>query len=267
MNITFLGTGHAATTELYNTCFVVSEGTNRFMVDAGGGNGVLKQLKECNIPLSEIHDVFITHAHTDHIIGVVWIIRIIASMMRSGEYEGKLTLYSHDEVLYALRTMCNLMADKFVLDRFDKDIIFDEVTSGDKRSITGNEVTFFDIGSPKKKQFGFSLLCPTGEKLVCLGDEPFHPCEEVYVSGCDWLLHEAFCLYSERDIFEPYKKNHSTPKDASELAERLGVKNLVLYHTEESHLPDRVRLYYEDGKQYYHGNLYVPNDLETIEMF
>ncbi|MCR5605691.1 MAG: hypothetical protein K6F69_02590 [Treponema sp.] len=47
------------------------------------------------------------------------------------------------------------------------------------------------------------------------------------------LLHEAFCLYSESEIFDPYEKHHSNVKDACEKAETLGIKNLLLYHTEE----------------------------------
>ena len=80
------------------------------------------------------------------------------------------------------------------------------------------------------------------------------------------MLHEAFCLYSQRDIFEPYKKNHSTVKDACELAEKLGVPNLVLYHTEDKSIENRKALYTEEGGQYYHGNLVVPDDLETLEL-
>ena len=70
----------------------------------------------------------------------------------------------------------------------------------------------------------------------------------------------------QRDIFEPYKKNHSTVKDACELAEKLGVPNLVLYHTEDKSIEKRKALYTEEGGQYYHGNLIVPDDLETLEL-
>ena len=35
-------------------------------------------------------------------------------------------------------------------------------------------------------------------------------------------------LYSQRDVFDPYEKHHSTVKDACELAEKLNVKNLLL---------------------------------------
>ena len=103
-----------------------------------------------------------------------------------------------------------------------------------------------------------------GRKLTCCGDEPYHDCEKAYVENSDWLLHEAFCLYSQADIFQPYKKHHSTVKDACELAEEAGIKNLILYHTEDQNIADRKRLYMEEGQAYYHGNLYVPDDLEKI---
>lgn len=62
-----------------------------------------------------------------------------------------------------------------------------------------------------------------GEKLTCCGDEPYHEYEMPYAKNSKWLLHEAFCLYSQADRFKPYEKHHSTVKDACELAERLGI--------------------------------------------
>lgn len=91
-------------------------------------------------------------------------------------------------------------------------------------------------------------------------------CERVYAENSEWLLHEAFCLYSERDIFDPYEKHHSTVKDACELAEKLNVKNLLLYHTEDKNISVRKQRYAEEGRQYCHGNLLIPDDLEALEL-
>ncbi len=140
------------------------------------------------------------------------------------------------------------------------------VEDGEKKIINDREVIFFDIKSTKAKQFGFSMELDSGKKFVCCGDEPYNSCEEVYVKGCDWLLHEAFCLYSQADIFDPYEKHHSTVKDACQLAEKLGVRNLVLYHMEDKNLKNRKELYRAEGSGYFSGNLYVPDDLETIEI-
>ena len=79
-------------------------------------------------------------------------------------------------------------------------------------------------------------------------------------------MHEAFCLYSQRDVFKPYEKHHSTVKDACVTAGELEVPNLVLYHTEDRNLAHRKRLYTEEGRAYYSGNLFVPEDLECFEL-
>lgn len=80
------------------------------------------------------------------------------------------------------------------------------------------------------------------------------------------MLHEAFCLFSQADKFKPYEKHHSTVKDACQLAEELQVKNLLLYHTEDKNISERKKLYTEEGRQYYKGNLLIPDDLETFEL-
>ena len=46
MKLTILGTGNATVTECYNTCFALSEEGKHFLVDCGGGNRILKVLKE-----------------------------------------------------------------------------------------------------------------------------------------------------------------------------------------------------------------------------
>ena len=86
-------------------------------------------------------------------------------------------------------------------------------------------------------------------------------------AGADWMMHEAFCLYEDREIFKPYEKHHSTAKDACELAERLGVKHLILYHTEDTNLAKRKELYTAEGSSYFDGELLVPDDREVIEIF
>ena len=50
------------------------------------------------------------------------------------------------------------------------------------------------------------------------------------------------------------------------LAEQLHVKNLVLYHTEDKNIRDRKALYTREGREFFHGRLYVPEDLEEIEL-
>ena len=264
MKLTILGTGNAAVSECYNTCFVLSDKEEYFLVDAGGGNRILKLLKDAGIELEDIHNIFVTHEHIDHVLGVIWLIRMIGQRMNQGKYEGDLRIYCHQELAEKIQTIASLTIQKKVCRHMGERIQFVKVESGEQREIMGCTVTFFDIASTKAKQFGFTMKLKNGGKFTCVGDEPYNEANYEYVKGSSWLLHEAFCLYAEADKFKPYEKHHSTVKEACQLAEELGDPNLLLYHTEETHLKERKELYTAEGQEYYHGNLYVPDDMEEF---
>lgn len=266
MKLTMLGTGNATVTECYNTCFTLSEGGQHFLVDAGGGNQILSILKEEGIMLNDIHDIFITHEHIDHLLGLIWLIRMIGQGMNQGKYDGEVRIYCHGGLIATITTIVGLTIQKKVAKHIGERIHLIPLESGDRRKILNCDVTFFDIGSTKAKQFGFTLTAPDGTKLSCCGDESYNPCEEPYVKGSDWLMHEAFCLYREADRFKPYEKHHSTVKEACLLAQELGIGNLILYHTEDTHLKERKKLYTEEGKTFYQGNLHVPDDREVFKL-
>lgn len=264
MEITMLGTGHAMVTECYNTCFIISDNDRHFMVDGGGGNTILRQLKHAGYQLTDIREIFVTHKHIDHLMGIIWIVRAICQSMVQGKHQGEVNVYAHDEVIGLIRDI----SDKLLLKKqsyfLDKRIHLICVNDGETKEIIGRKVTFFDIQSRKEKQFGFCMELAHGGKLTCCGDELYRPCERKYVENSTWLLHEAFCLYSQRDLFSPYEKCHTTVREACEMAEALGVENLLLYHTEDQNLERRKEMYGAEGSRYYHGNLYIPDDLERI---
>lgn len=261
-----LGTGSAAVKNCYNTCFVFSDNNEYFLVDAGGGNQILKILDEQNINITDLNHIFITHSHTDHILGAVWLVRMIGQAINYDGCNRQFNIYCHDEAADALKTICCATLPASVTKHFGGQIAVNILEDGDMYHILNCDIEFFDIKSDKTKQFGFIMNSPSDKKIVCCGDEPLS--EDIFekASCCDWLMHEAFCLYSERDIFKPYQKFHSTVKDACEIAEKLNVKNLILYHTEDSHIENRKILYSTEGKQYYTGNLVIPDDGEQIKI-
>ncbi len=266
MDLTLLGTGNAHVTECYNTCFALREDNRIFLVDTGGGSGILRQLKYSRLDWREIHDIFITHKHVDHLLGAIWLIREFYTGITDGVYEGDVTFYAHDEAITLLRDIAIQLLPRKETRMFDDRIRFKVVSDGQTRTIIGKETTFFDIVSTKAKQFGFALELGDGKKFVCCGDEPCREEAGRYAQGCEWLMHEAFCLYSQVEVFKPYERHHSTVKDACELAEKLGVHNLIIYHTEDSCIRHRKRLYTEEGRKYFSGNIFVPDDLEKIRL-
>lgn len=86
MRAIILGTGDAFATKCYNTCFALEENNKYFLVDAGGGNGILRQLELANIKCEEIEAMFITHTHTDHFLGGIWMIRAIGRLYLREKY-------------------------------------------------------------------------------------------------------------------------------------------------------------------------------------
>lgn len=258
------GTGNAAVTRCYNTCFALQNPEKQFfMVDAGGGNGILRILEDMDVDVSNIHHIFITHEHTDHLLGIVWLIRVIATRMRNGAYEGDLDIYCHEDLPETISTICRLTLQGKFFKMIGERIHLVPVHDGQNVQILNYPVTFFDIHSTKAKQYGFTTLLENGRRFTCCGDEPFSPGCAGYVKGSHWLTHEAFCLYSQRDAFKPYEKHHSTVKDACQLAENLEIKNLVLWHTEDKNISQRQELYMEEGRPYFSGRLFVPED-ETV---
>lgn len=261
-----LGTGIAMVTRCYNTCFAIKNDEEYFLVDAGGGNGIMGQLEKAGISYEKMHHMFVTHGHTDHILGAIWVIRTYAELMLANKYAGVFTVYGHDEVVNMLNTFCEMLFPGYLLKYINNNIFIKEVKDGDILQVNGLQLTFFDIASTKAKQFGFQAILPDGQKLVCLGDEPYQEVSRQYVEKADWLLAEAFCLYAEREIFRPYEKHHSTAMDAGKLARQLGVKNLLLYHTEDTNLENRKALYTREAKSVFNGAVYVPDDLEKINL-
>lgn len=259
-----LGTGNAGVKKCYNTCFALKNKNEYLLVDAGGGNGILKQLDLAKIDLKKIKYMIVTHSHSDHVLGVVWIFRMIATMIKNDQYDGNFQIYCHDELVDTIKTIIKLTLQEKLYNLIGKRIFINEVKDGQSLMILDHMITFFDIHSTKIKQFGFSIALEDG-KLTCLGDEPYHKSCYQYAYKAKWLLCEAFCLDNQKDIFKPYEKHHSTVKDASLLANLLEVENLLLYHSEEMNLEKRKQLYTNEAKLYFNGNIYVPDDLEICK--
>lgn len=279
--ITMLGTGNATVSQIYNTCFVLQTSSTLMLVDAGGGNGILSQLKKANVQISDIHHLFVTHAHTDHVLGVIWVIRMVAQCKG---YEGLLHVYGNDKVMKVIKTIIDMILAKKQLAKVAERVVFHQLEDGECFEVGDMKLECFDIQSTKEKQFGFRAELPGVSEdcassdhvsednhakplvLACLGDEPYNEQNRRYIEGADWMMCEAFCLYADCDSFKPYEKCHSTALDAGKLAEELGVKNLILYHTEEKTLDNRKENYTREAAENFKGRIFVPDDLEVIEL-
>lgn len=62
------------------------------------------------------------------------------------------------------------------------------------------------------------------------------------IRNSNYLMHETFCLDEEEKIFKAYEKNHSTVKSVCVEMNQLNIDNLILFHTEDTHI-DKKELY------------------------
>lgn len=143
--ITMLGTGNATVSQIYNTCFLLQTSSTLMLVDAGGGNGILSQLKKVNVQISDIHHLFVTHAHTDHVLGVIWVIRMVAQCKG---YEGLLHVYGNDKVMRVIKTIIDMILAKKQLAKVAERVVFHQLEDGD----------CFEVGDMKLECFVFNLL-------------------------------------------------------------------------------------------------------------
>ncbi|NOV74836.1 ribonuclease BN (tRNA processing enzyme) [Clostridium saccharobutylicum] len=111
-NITMIGTGSAMVTKCYNTCFTLSQGNEHFLVDAGGGNTILTNLEKLNISVNQIHNMFISHNHNDHILGSVWVIRAVAQSILNDKYNDNFNIYCHKNSIDAIKLISSVVLQK-----------------------------------------------------------------------------------------------------------------------------------------------------------
>ena len=248
--IIMLGTGHGFVYNCYNTCFLLQNDDEYFLIDTGGSAHIVQNLEKLNINLNKIHNIFISHSHTDHILGLFWLLKRITGMVYSGKYDEKLNIYCNDEVANAIKNIYpNLFPDVYVeeIDRYLKVIV---LQNNETKKITN-------------RLYGFETILDNNKKLVFLGDETCNPLLYDRIKNSDYVMHEAFCLDSEQDIFKPYEKKHSTVKSVCENFANLNIKNLILYHTEDTHLANRKELYIGivivDGVIQKNGKCYIFN--------
>ncbi len=264
-SISFLGTGHGTATECFNSCFAIRKNKDVFLVDSGGGNGILKQLKQVNIELEDIRAIFISHNHLDHILGVIWIIRILSRKYFKNEIKLPIYIYGNNVVIKTIEKLVELFIPNDFVCMINKKIILEVINDNDKKIILGNKIKFFDLHATKTLQHGFIFEYEKNKNFCFVGDEVLSPINNKNIRKCEYLYADAYMCGSVAEKYNPIKKHHhSTVKYISQIAEQEQVKNLILSHTIDSNLSKRKKEFTKDAKLYYNGNVIVPDDLETI---
>ncbi|MDE5595181.1 MAG: MBL fold metallo-hydrolase [Muribaculaceae bacterium] len=260
-----LGTGSAFPTHSYNSCFIIKSDHFTLLADAGGGNGIFERLERAGIAPAELTHFVISHTHTDHILGAVWIVRARINLAKSGKTLTPLHIYANEPTVSALIEICRLT---FLDSYFSmiKDVTDIHVINPPSQIVVGNAtVDFFDVMSENVKQLGFRLTFSDGRSIVSLGDEALTQQNREAAKNTDYLICGAFCRYADRDIFHPYEKHHLTVKDVAKTAQRCDIKHLILYHSEDSTIEKKEK-YADEASAYFSGKVTIPADLDIIDL-
>lgn len=228
------------------------------MLDTAGGHDILVQFHKVKKDPLELRTIFITHYDSDHILGIVPIVRAL-SKKEVGTH--KVNLFCSKVVKEAVDSLFHLVARRHYAEA-KKHLNLVIVGDRDVHKVDGWKLQFFDVKSNNSPQMGCVITFPDGTKLSFLGDEPLREHYTDLVKDCDVLIHNAFCLDTEQKIFEPHPKNHSTMKEAAENAAKINAKKLVVFHTEDKTLDTRKKRYLKEGKGHFSGEIFVPLDLD-----
>lgn len=261
--IVMLGTGSAMPVSNYHACFIVKDESFTLLSDAGGGNGILTQLTAAKISPAEITHFIISHTHSDHILGAVWLIRGLIHNYLSGQRLPRLKVYANRQTAEALVEICRLTFLDSYFSKFDTVVDLNIVDTPTSATIGAHSINFFDVGSENVQQMGFRIKFDDNTTIVSLGDEALTNKNYREAIGADYLICGAFCRYADRDIFKPYEKHHFTVKDVAQCASTANIRNLILYHSEDRTV-DKHKKYMIEAKECFKGNVIIPNDLERI---
>ena len=186
--LVFLGTGNGMPKRSSCSSILLRDGTQNLLIDTGGGQDLVRNLFAAGIDPKSISDVFISHYDSDHILGIVPLVR---TFNRGGRNH---TIHCSADVKKAVDSLFQYVAadhHKEMGDRLTVNVANDR----SKVKIGNWAVTFFDIKSPDgSPQLGLVVEFAEGKKLVFLGDEPMRNHYLDLVQGADVMIHDAFCL-------------------------------------------------------------------------
>jgi len=299
LSITFLGTGAACPTVDRNVAALAIQREGEMML-FDCGEGTQRQMMRYGVGFS-FREIFFTHFHSDHFLGVIGLFRTMGLMDRK---EG-VVLYGPRG---AQRILTGALSVGIERTKFPFEII--ELKPGDRLGRGDYELAVFEtdhradtvgyalvehdrlgrfdpekaraLGIPEgplwgKIHKGHPISLPDGRTIspeelvgparpgrtvVYTGDTRPHPAVTTAARGADLLVHEATFGEDERD--RAVETGHATAREAAEVAREAGVRRLVLTHISPRYTRDAPELLEEAQARF--PETLIARDGMTVEV-
>ena len=297
LDVVFLGTsGSMPTAQRAPTATLVRRGGERLLFDCA--EGTQRQLLRSNVGLVELREVFLTHYHADHYLGLPGMLKTFALRGR----ELPLTVYGPrglEDLFRSLRRIFGKLTYEYSLvelepgETLDRDEymlatfpVVHGVSALGYALVEPPRPGRFDVdaaaalGIPPGPERGLlqrgesvtlddgRVVSPTdvlgpgrpGRKLVLAGDGA--PAASVLEAArhADLLVHEATFCEDERE--RAAETQHSTARAAAELARSAEVRMLALTHLSNRYSGGEVA---REAREVF-ADTVVPRDFDTIDL-
>ncbi len=297
LDLVFLGTsGSAPTANRAATALLVRRGGDRLLFDCA--EGTQRQLMRSTVGLPDLEEIFISHFHADHYLGLPGMLKTFQLRQR----EVPLTIYGPpglNDLFNGLRRVFGKVSYPIelvevrpgeALDRVDYKILVFPVHHGvsavgyalveDIRPGRFDNDAADALGIPIGPERGAlqrgesvtladgRVLTPdavlgaarAGRQVVIPGDTAPVETVRVLAEGADVLVHEATFTEEERD--RAADTLHSTALQAAEVARDAGVRLLALTHVSPRYFgPELAR----EARELFSATV-VPRDFDVIEI-
>jgi ribonuclease Z len=297
LDVVFLGTsGATPTAQRAPAATLIRRGGERLLVDCA--EGTQRQLLRCDIGLLELREIFLTHFHADHYLGLPGMLKTYSLRGR----ELSLTIYGprglrallsslrriFGRLTYPVETVeldpgdrleragyrleafavnHGVAAVGYALVEHDRPGRFDPESADALGVPDGPERGVLQRGEPLMLSDGTRIepaqvLGPprTGRKLVLTGDTAPAASVVEAAASADLLVHEATFLANERE--RAHETLHSTAGEAALVAREAGVRMLALTHLSTRYFGHEV---VEEARELFPQTV-VPRDFDVIEL-
>ena len=274
IRVTLLGTGvPTPEMERFGPSALVEAGGETMLFDAG--RGALQRLLQLKPPIREVRTVFLTHLHSDHIVGLpdVWLTGWLNGRPKEPLHvwgpRGTKEMMAYLDKAFQFDIRIRLYDDQLPPEGVV--VLAEDITEGVVYEKNGATVTAFEVDHfPIIPSFAYRIDYH-GHSAVLSGDTRFYEPLISQAQGTDVLVHEVIVAdmlrgasQDNNEFMERVIAHHTTPEQAGEVFARVQPKLAVYTHvipvtaTAEDLIPPT--------RKTYSGPLEVGEDLMVIDI-